>query len=109
MPGYTTAVRPSTSFNNGIKAKLMREAGIAPEAASTLKLDHRVSLSVGGHPRHLSNLGLQPLEGPGGAQGKDQLERRLQILVCARQLPLASQWVLYSDWQSAYRQYMPAS
>lgn len=108
-PGYTALVRPSTSFTNGVKAKLMREAGIDPRAASTLELDHRVSLSVGGSPRHLANLQLQSLEGKDGAKRKDRLERRLQSLVCARQLSLAqAQWDLYSDWQAAYRRYIPA-
>jgi hypothetical protein len=39
--------------------------GIAPEAAASLELDHRLSLPVGGHPRHLANQQLQALEGEG--------------------------------------------
>ncbi len=106
-PGYTASVRPSTSFTNGIKAKLLREAGLAAEDARDYELDHHVALALGGHPRNLRNLALQRWEGEDGAKRKDVLEKRLQRLVCSRSLPLAAaQWAIYSDWRAAYRRYV---
>ncbi len=107
MPGYTASVRPSTSFTNGVKAKLVREAGLPGEATSDYVLDHHVPLAVGGHPRNLRNLVLQKWEGAGGAKQKDRLEKRLQALVCSRQLSLVdAQWAIYADWQAAYARYV---
>ena len=106
VPGYTASVRPSTSYTNGVKLKLMREAGIPSTEATTFELDHRVALAVGGHPRALLNLRLQKWEGEDGAKRKDQLERRLQVLVCSGQVTLnEAQRAMFWDWQSAFRRY----
>lgn len=88
VPGYTASVRPSTSFTTGVKLRLLRDASLAPDAASAYELDHRIPLSLGGHPRALANLQLQRWEGSDGAKAKDNLERRLQTLVCAGSVPL---------------------
>lgn len=105
--GYTAAVRPSTTFTNGIKLKLLRERGLSAAAAAEYELDHRIPLALGGHPRSLANLVLQPWEGEGGARRKDRLERRLQSLVCAGTLGLGdAQAAIYSDWQAAYRRFV---
>ena len=106
VPGYTASVRPSTSYTNGVKLKLMREAGIPSAEAPTFELDHRVALAVGGHPRAPVNLQLQKWEGEDGAKRKDQLERRLQVLVCSGQVALdEAQRAMFWDWQSALRRY----
>jgi hypothetical protein len=82
VPGYTETVRPSSTYTNGIKAKLLRESGLDESSMSEYELDHIVPLALGGHPRKLANLALQPWEGEHGAKQKDLLERRLNILVC---------------------------
>jgi len=82
--GYTKTVRPSTSFTNGIKKRLLREQAMDFEAEKgSYELDHIVPLALGGHPRNLHNLTLQPWEGPNGAKRKDRLEVKLQCLVCS--------------------------
>lgn len=107
VPGYTATVRPATSFNNGVKMKLMRDAGIPQADAGFYELDHRVALAVGGHPRALVNLALQKSDGEAGAKRKDNLERRLQLLVCSDRMPLReAQSALYFDWQAAYLRYL---
>ena len=63
VSGYTKSVRPATSYTNGVKKKLMREAGIDGARIDDYELDHIVPLALGGHPRKLSNLMLQPWEG----------------------------------------------
>jgi hypothetical protein len=99
VPGYTETVRPSSSYTNGIKAKLLREAGLSESLMPDYELDHIVPLALGGHPRKLANLTLQPWEGEHGAHRKDLLERRLQILVCRGELKLnEAQACIAEDW-----------
>lgn len=107
VPGYTVTVRPSTSFTNGVKLKLLREAGLSPDATTVYELDHRVPLALGGHPRALANLQLQHWDGPAGAIAKDRLEKRLQTLVCAGSVPLdEARSAIYWDWPAAFRRYL---
>jgi hypothetical protein len=89
------------SFTNAIKFRLMDAAGIPRAEAHKYELDHIVNLSIGGAPRPLDNLRLQPWDGPDGAKVKDELEVRLQRLVCTGQLPLEeAQRCIYDDWQA---------
>jgi hypothetical protein len=107
VPGYTATVRPSTTYTNGIKRKLMREQSLPPESISSMELDHRVPLALGGHPRNEQNLMLQPWEGENGAKKKDRLERKLQILVCAGKVLLDdARRAIFFDWQLAYRTFI---
>lgn len=106
VSGYTKTIRPSTSYTNGVKDKMLRQAGIDLSERSAYELDHIVPLALGGHPRSLDNLMLQPWEGPNGAKKKDRLEVKLQCMVCSGQLELAkAQRAIYSDWTKAYRTY----
>ena len=106
VPGYTKSVRPSTTYTNGVKRKLLREAGLSESDKSEYELDHIVPLALGGHPRSLDNLMLQPWEGPSGAKKKDRLEVKLQCLVCTGQLGLSeAQQAIYNDWPKAYHRY----
>ena len=51
---------------------------------------------------------LQRWEGDAGARKKDQLERRLQVLVCAGQEKLdTARAAIYFEWQGAFRKYLP--
>lgn len=99
VTGYTKTVRPSTTYTNGVKKKLLRDAGIDESAMSQYELDHIIPLAIGGHPRKLSNLMLQPWEGEDGAYKKDGLERRLQDMVCAGSISLVdAQNCIAEDW-----------
>jgi hypothetical protein len=102
--GYTKTVRPSASYTNGIKRRLLREAGRPIEDATLYELDHIIPLALGGHPRSLINLMLQPWEGQDGAKRKDKLEVKLQCLVCTGQLELSvARAEIFNDWQAAGR------
>ncbi|HEX5125361.1 MAG TPA: hypothetical protein VFW00_01345 [Rhodocyclaceae bacterium] len=104
--GYTKSVRPSTTYTNGVKLEIMRAQGIDASHASEYELDHIVPLALGGHPRSLNNLMLQPWEGEDGAKKKDRLEVKLQCLVCSGQVPLViAQQAIYDNWQAAYHSY----
>jgi hypothetical protein len=99
VSGYTKTVRPSTSYTKGVKRKLLREAGIDESLTGQYELDHIIPLAVGGHPRKLSNLMLQPWYGEKGAHKKDGLERRLQGMVCRGDLSLLdAQRCIAEDW-----------
>lgn len=87
--GYAASVRPSTLYTNGVKLKLLRDRGLPASRAPEFELDHMVALALGGHPRNLVNLQLQPWEGEDGAKKKDQFKRKLQTKVCAGELSLA--------------------
>jgi hypothetical protein len=107
VAGYTASVRPSTTYTNGVKLKLLREQALPASGAIDFELDHHIPLALGGHPRNLKNLMLQPWEGKDGAKVKDRLERRLQKLVCAGTLLLDdARRAIYFDWKGAYRTYV---
>jgi hypothetical protein len=104
--GYTKTVRPSASYTNGIKRRLLRDAGLPIEDASLYELDHIIPLALGGHPRSLPNLMLQPWEGMDGAKRKDKLEVKLQCLVCTGQLQLsAARAEIFTNWQASAREH----
>jgi hypothetical protein len=106
VSGYTRSVRPATSYTNGVKKKLLREAGIDAARISDYELDHIVPLALGGHPRKLSNLMLQAWEGERGAKAKDVLEVRLKSLVCQGKLDLTdAQVCIAQDWEACAAQY----
>lgn len=104
VKGYTKTVRPSTSYTNGVKRKLMREAGIDWSRAREFELDHKINLSIGGHPRNIHNLQLQPWEGAEGAKAKDKAEVRMQRMVCRGKISLHdAQACMWDDWRTCPR------
>ena len=106
-PGWTATVRPATSYTQGVKSKFLKEAGLDPDRAVDYELDHFVPLALGGHPRSLDNLWLQPWDGEWNAHVKDRLERRLQVMVCERRLTLrAAQAAVERNWKRAFRRYV---
>lgn len=106
VPGYTKTVRPSVSYTNGVKRKLMRARGIPASDARLWELDHLVALGSGGHPRSLDNLVLQKRDGPDGARVKDVFEAKMQKMICAHRIPLATvQNCMYTDWQACANRY----
>jgi len=107
VPGWTTTVRPSSSYTNGFKLKLMREQGLALSDAFRYELDHYVPLALGRHPRDLRNLWLQFWDGEWGAKTKDRLEVKMKSLVCSGRMTLESaQEAVWMNWRAAYRLYV---
>jgi hypothetical protein len=106
VPGYTATVRPSTSYTNGLKLKLLREKGEPPENANLYELDHYIPLALGGHPRSPTNLWLQEWHGDDGAKSKDKLERKLHCLVCTGRVTLTdARNAIAKDWKQARQQF----
>jgi hypothetical protein len=101
VSGYTKSVRPGTAYTDGVKRKLLRERGEGPEHLADYELDHRIPLALGGHPRKLSNLMLQPWDGEDSAKIKDRLEVQLQRKVCHGEWDLAdAQHCIAENWQA---------
>jgi len=106
VPGYAKGVRPATRYTNGVKQMLFQRAHMNPALAQTYELDHIIPLALGGHPRKVENLALQPWEGENGAKRKDRLEVKLQCLVCTNQVTLReAQQEILEDWQAADHKY----
>jgi hypothetical protein len=106
VAGYTRTVRPAASYTNGVKSKLLREAGLDASRMGDFELDHIVPLALGGHPRKLSNLELQPWPGEHGAWRKDALEVRMHNLVCEGELTLTeAQACVAEDWEACATQW----
>jgi hypothetical protein len=104
--GYTKTVRPSTSYTSGVKRLLLSRAGLSYEDKRDYELDHIIPLALGGHPRSLTNLMLQPWEGEDGAKRKDKLEVKLQCLVCTGKVALdEARAAIFNDWQAAAKKY----
>jgi hypothetical protein len=107
VPGWTATVRPSTSYTQGVKHKMLRDAGVPESEAIKYELDHFVPLALGGHPRSIDNLWLQRWDGSWNARVKDRLERALQVKVCAGQIALdAARMAIEQDWKRAYEVYV---
>ncbi len=107
VPGWTATVRPPTSYTNGVKAELLREQGLPQADTTKYELDHLVPLALGGHPRKLENLWLQPWDGEWSARVKDRLEVKLKALVCKGELTLErARRVIATDWIAAFKTYV---
>lgn len=103
VSGYTAIVRPASVYTNGVKLKLLQATCQDPSTAGEYELDHIVPLALGGHPRALDNLQLQPWP---EARRKDRLEVKLQCLVCTGQVTLGeAQTAIATDWETAYHRY----
>ena len=101
MPGWTSTVRPSSSFTYRLKVRQMSAWGIFGSTRTTEE-DHLISLELGGAPSDSRNL--WPELG-GIPNPKDRLENHLKSLVCSGQLGLGrAQRMIATDWVSAYRQ-----
>jgi hypothetical protein len=78
VSGYSSKIRPPTSYTNPLKYTLLAQ-GHLPGKVSDYQLDHMISLSVGGSPRDLRNLWMEPIT---QAHRDDALEARWHHRIC---------------------------
>jgi len=83
--GWTSTIRPPTSYTNELKRKQMREYGVGG-SLSDYQEDHLISLSLGGHPTDPRNLWPEP--NPRAIE-VDGIELDLNDKVCGGELTLA--------------------
>ena len=107
VAGWTTTVRPPTSYTQSVKRHMLAQVGAPASEASQYELDHFVPLALGGNPTSLENLWLQRWLGSWNARIKDRLERRLQVLVCDGKVSLAAaRNAIRKGWKAAYANYV---
>ena len=83
--GWTSTIRPPTSYTNDLKRRQMRQYG-ETGSLSDYQEDHFISLELGGDPTDPRNLWPEPY--PRASQ-MDQIENDLNDQVCNGQLSLA--------------------
>ena len=84
IPGYSASVRPPSGYTGAIKAQLMARVGSTN--GSDWELDHAIPISIGGDPKSVDNLWLEPID---DAKAKDKYENVGHREVCAGHETLA--------------------
>ncbi|MER5543877.1 hypothetical protein ACWDBD_28265 [Streptomyces sp. NPDC001118] len=104
VPGYSSSIRPSTSYTNALKVKQIAEYGYSDTNTADYEEDHLIPLSLGGNPTSEQNLWPEPRYDAGGssATDKDTVEYKLYKAVCAGTIELApAQNAIATDWTTA--------
>jgi hypothetical protein len=79
VKGYTSTIRPPTSYTNALKAAQIVQLGYKDQKLSSYEEDHLVALSIGGDPYSVRNLWPQPWA---QAHADDVYEYSLYRKVC---------------------------
>ena len=107
--GWTSTVRPSSSYTTSLKEQQLA-SGYAYQGdtnPSDYEEDHLISLELGGSPTSVQNLWPEPYNVTDGARTKDQIENKLNSLVCAGSLSLTkAQQMIAANWFIAYETYI---
>ena len=99
VSGWTSTVRPSSTYTNGLKTTGIRAYGYADTNPASVEEDHLVALGSGGSPTDPRNLWPQPRYGTVTAAVKDAEEQRLQTDICAGRITLAAaQARIVQEW-----------
>ncbi len=103
VSGYTTTVRPSTSYTNNLKTQQIQSYGYSDTNLSDYEEDHLIPLELGGSPDSPANLWPEPYNITYGARTKDTVENYLHTQVCNGSLNLAdAQKEIAQNWESVY-------
>jgi hypothetical protein len=106
--GFTSTIRPPESVTEPEKEASAAAYGYTG-SLHVAEYDHLIPLELGGDPNDPTNLWVEPPDNPNAtsfANTKDQLENRLNDLVCSGQLSLAAvQQAITSNWVIAYQTY----
>jgi hypothetical protein len=106
--GWTKTIRPPESYTRSLKRLGIREYGYTDRRLRSYQEDHLIPLELGGSPRDPRNLWPEPWTPPDGwgAKLKDNLENKLNFLVCTGRVPLAeAQQAFARNWEDAYNRY----
>jgi hypothetical protein len=103
--GYTTIVRPPTSYTEPIKERQLAAYGdYAGHRASSYEEDHLISLELGGSPRAPRNLWPEAHYPKPGSYQKDGVENYLHRQVCSGAMTLRNaQRAEATNWVAIYR------
>ena len=102
---YARQARAPDSITSGIKLRLLNQSGLSE--GSLYRLDQRMPLELGGHPREPRNFVLEYWDTEAIAKRRQQLVGVLRSLVCDRQVSLReAQAAYFVDWRAAYERYI---
>ncbi|MGW4561306.1 hypothetical protein ACWEN3_02510 [Streptomyces sp. NPDC004561] len=102
VSGWTSTVRPSTSYTNALKAQGIVDYGYSDTNMSDYEEDHLVPLELGGAPKATTNLWPEPRYGSSTASSKDGVETKLKNAVCAGRITLsAARSAIKTNWTTA--------
>ncbi|MDH6135637.1 hypothetical protein P3T37_005054 [Kitasatospora sp. MAA4] len=103
VSGWTTTVRPSTSYTNKLKAQQIIAYGYSDTNMSDYEEDHFIPLELGGAPKDPNNLWPEPHDNATGTSfQKDAVENALKRAVCSGAVQLApAQTAIATDWTTA--------
>jgi hypothetical protein len=87
--GYTTTIRPPTSYTDPLKLESMKAYGFGTDT-SAYEFDHLISLELGGAPSDIRNLWPESHYRPSFSYRKDGLENSLNAEVCNGTISLAT-------------------
>jgi len=107
--GYTRTIRPPENYTERLKRKQIREYGYSDHHLGAYEEDHLISLEIGGSPTSPQNLWPEPhnIQGGWGSYTKDQLENRLNHMVCRGEISLVeAQSLIAHNWIAAYQRYI---
>jgi hypothetical protein len=93
--GWTSTIRPPTSYTNPLKLKDMKAYGFGGQSTSGFEFDHLISLELGGAPSDIRNL--WP-ESHSNSYRKDGLENSLKHQVCDGKITLAKARREIANW-----------
>lgn len=109
VSGYTSTIRPPESITEPEKRASASAYGYTG-SFWTAEYDHLVPLELGGDPNDPANLWIEPNDNPNATSftnSKDELENRLNSLVCSGALSLSTaQKAIASNWVAAFRTYI---
>lgn len=104
VSGYSSSIRPPTSYTNALKVKQIAEYGYSDTSTADYEEDHLIPLSLGGNPTSEQNLWPEPRYDTGGytSADKDTVEYKLYQAVCAGTIQLApAQQAIATNWTTA--------
>lgn len=106
VSGWTSTIRPSTSYTNKLKAQGIIDYGYTDTSMSDYEEDHFVPLELGGSPTDPGNLWPEPHYDTNGSSDtsytKDGVETKLKNAVCKGTVTLAdAQNAIMTDWTTA--------
>ena len=102
VSGYTTAVRPSSTYTDRLKRQQITAYGYSDTRLADYEEDHLIPLELGGSPTDPKNLWPEPRSGDFPASRKDAVENSLHAKVCAGRITLAAaQAAITTNWESS--------
>ena len=102
VSGWTSTIRPSTSYTNKLKQQGIIDYGYSDTNMSDYEEDHFLALEDGGNPTDPKNLWPEPHGGSSNSYSKDGVETKVKNAICKGTVTLAAaQHAMLSDWTTA--------